>query len=149
MKRILRLFVALACIFSIGCAPVMYYYGSYSHTLYRYKKTPNEENLEKHLPKLDPFLKYYEECYQIFNHTLINFESKKFRLDIIKRKLAKWKGEPLEELSENVTNFILEIKDAKLIRHLTILEGKIQAIPDLTSNICENIENILAKVEAS
>jgi hypothetical protein len=47
-----RIPIILFLIFSfiVGCATQepLYYWGNYSQTLYKYKKLPNEENLETH-----------------------------------------------------------------------------------------------------
>lgn len=43
-------------IFYISCAPQMYYFGSYTDTLYKYKKEPNEETLAKHINELEEII---------------------------------------------------------------------------------------------
>lgn len=53
MKRTCVKFI-LPLLFILGCATQepLYYWGSYSHTLYKYKKLSKEENLEAHKASL-------------------------------------------------------------------------------------------------
>lgn len=44
-----------------GCAPTMLYnYGSYSRTLYKYRKDSSAENLQKHMSELNRLIAYAE-----------------------------------------------------------------------------------------
>lgn len=49
-------FCTCILIFLIHCAPQMYYYGKYSHTLYNYKKNPNDKTFQDHMSELDDII---------------------------------------------------------------------------------------------
>ena len=50
MKKIYFVLLLCVCYFFIGCASqkAMYYWGTYSNSLYDYKKFPNDENIAKY-----------------------------------------------------------------------------------------------------
>lgn len=58
MRRICFILVLLGFL-GIACAPPkpLYYWGNYSNTLYKYKKTPNDSNLQKHKEELVKIIK--------------------------------------------------------------------------------------------
>lgn len=54
MRKIYFLLLVCTFYFFVGCASqrAMYYWGTYSNSLYDYKKHPNDENLSKHKQSL-------------------------------------------------------------------------------------------------
>jgi len=54
MKKIIVVFFALLIMSTYGCGPKrLYHYGSYSNTLYDYRKDSNHENLMKHIKEME------------------------------------------------------------------------------------------------
>ena len=54
MKKIALTLMALAIVSIYGCGPnKLYYYGSYSNTLYEYRKDANQETLARHMKELE------------------------------------------------------------------------------------------------
>ena len=54
MKKISLALISLAFISIYGCGPNrLYYYGSYSNTLYNYRKDTNHETLARHMEELE------------------------------------------------------------------------------------------------
>jgi hypothetical protein len=92
--------------------------------------------------KLDAFLKVYDRVYETVETSLEALKDAQKALELILKKEKLENGEFPEERKE-VEEFI-EKQDNKplLVRDLTILEGKILAIPYLSINICELAYNM-------
>lgn len=87
--------------------------------------------------RIDPFLPYYVEAHKTILKS-VDAQSDAWKgLEIINHKSRKWKDHILNRYQEEVKNLIFAQKDPKFVRELVILEGKIRAMPDLSSNICE------------
>ena len=54
MKNLTIILAVFAVLAGYGCGPKqMYYYGSYSNTLYDYRKEASHENLMKHIKEME------------------------------------------------------------------------------------------------
>ena len=90
--------------------------------------------------KLNSFLSYYNHSYDTIPIAIEAQENPWRGLEVIQGKFSEWdsyKDRVLKLDKENVKNFIYAQKDPVVIRELVILEGKLGAIPDISSNICE------------
>jgi len=98
----------------------------------------------KAYPNLKPFLLYYDHAYETIKTSFDAQDDPRKGLEVIRGKMSE------EELWKDYRDGILLTDEEKvkeviyspnnppsIIRHLTILEGKIQAIPGISSNICE------------
>jgi hypothetical protein len=106
------------------------------------------------LSSLKPFLTYYEHAYEVIQISEGAITDPNKGLEIIEGKLSKpkwssYKGGILLKSKEAMKRFIEEVARAHysqnnpaLIRDLVILEGKLRAIPDICSNICELAHNV-------
>jgi len=89
---------------------------------------------------LSSFLSFYNHAYETIPIAIEAQEDVWRGLEVIEGKLSGWesyKGRILKQDKENVKRFLYAQKDPAIIRELVILEGKIGAIPDVSSNICE------------
>lgn len=94
-------------------------------------------------PSLEPLADFYAEAYSTIPESLAGMSDREKRMKIIRGKMNKWTNYGrLAKTSERATSFILNIRESNLVRDLVILEGKIQAIPDVASNACESLENM-------
>lgn len=109
---------------------------------------------------LESFSKYYSYAYDIVQVSFRSFNDPEKGLEIIKSKRRGWESykngalvESVKEIKKTIRD-ILEIENVdedtkiKIVRYLVILEGKLRAIPDTSSNICElnynrNIKNFI------
>lgn len=89
------------------------------------------------------FLEFYNIASEILFTAIDALKNPERGLEVIKGKRSKgwisYKGGIMKEKKEAMKDYIksLEKEDSTLIRHLTILEGKLRAIPLVASNICE------------
>lgn len=94
---------------------------------------------------ISSFLSYYNHAYETIPIAIEAQEDPWRGLEVIRGKVSEWelyKGRILELDKENIKKIIYTQKDPALIRETVILEGKIGAIPDISSNICELVWNI-------
>jgi hypothetical protein len=94
-----------------------------------------------------PFRDYYTLVSRMILETFEGFKNYENTLKIIRgrREHEKWssyENGKLIEAKTKMKEYILSLDEPALIRHLTIMEGKLRAIPDLCSNICELIYNM-------
>jgi phosphate uptake regulator len=99
------------------------------------------------LPSLKPFLTYYEHAYEVIQISEEAVTDPDKGLGIIEGKLSKpkwssYKGGILLKSKEAMKRFIYSQNNPAFIRDLVILEGKLMAIPDICSNICELAHNM-------
>ncbi|MCF7913390.1 MAG: DUF4810 domain-containing protein [Candidatus Cloacimonetes bacterium] len=58
--RKLVILMFLAVVLLSGCVSSQYYWGNYSHTLYKYKKVQDDENLAKHKECIEKIIRKSE-----------------------------------------------------------------------------------------
>jgi len=91
------------------------------------------------------FLDYYKLAYETIITSIDSVENPEKGLEIIRGKLSRWvsyRDGALIKAKERMKEYIFSQRDPEIIRHLTILEGKERAIPDIASNICEFAYNM-------
>lgn len=98
---------------------------------------------------LKAFSDYYTHAYKTIDVAINSFDQPDRGLEIIRGKRSNWEKyqdgilvkleEEMKKSIEEVFNSenIAEKNKIKLVRYLIILEGKLRAIPDVASNICE------------
>jgi len=87
--------------------------------------------------KIRPFSEYYSGAVQTILRSIDAQSDAWIGLDIIDHKLRKWSGHVLGKCGDEIKKIIVSQKDPELIRELVVLEGKLRAIPDVSSNVCE------------
>jgi phosphate uptake regulator len=93
---------------------------------------------------LKPFLSYYENVYEIVQTAIDSLEDPRIGFEIIEGKISEWssyKNGVLIEEKKAMKETIQSFTDPKIIIYLTILEKYLEAIPDISSNICEQAWN--------
>jgi phosphate uptake regulator len=92
-------------------------------------------------PKIDLFRDLYQEAFEIFVDGIESYRNPRRRFAVIEGKLSGWSNyKGYIEKSKQVEEWIVRNENelpSRAIRYLTILEGKIKAIPDIASNISE------------
>lgn len=90
------------------------------------------------------FLNHYEFITKYIDDAVNSLEEKEASLRVIREVMEKKTGKGLlYEREEDLQKFIESLKTIpNIIRHMTILEGKLRAIPDTCANICEVVYNL-------
>lgn len=104
------------------------------------------EKKEISWPELEPFRNCYEEAYKILEDAIKGYKDRERRLTVIEGKMGRWENvyKDFYDTSEEIKKWIKEKSDIppEAVRDLTILEGKIKAIPYIAANICEALYNM-------
>jgi phosphate uptake regulator len=95
-------------------------------------------NLQPNL-NLEPFLTYFNHASQTIPIAIDALIDARKGTQIIQEKLSDWPS--YQEEKDKIASFICSQDDSRLVRELSSLEGKLYAIPDLASNICEQAWN--------
>jgi phosphate uptake regulator len=95
-------------------------------------------NLQPNL-NLEPFLTYFNHASQTIPIAIDALIDARKGTQIIQEKLSDWPS--YKEEKDKIASFICSQDDSRLVRKLSNLEGKLYAIPDLASNICEQAWN--------
>jgi len=94
--------------------------------------------------EIRPFHTYYKHAHETIQVAIDSLFDPPKGMELIKGKSTDWssyrKG-ALVKAEKRIKDTIYSQKDPKLIRELTILEGKLYAIPDTSVNICEQAWN--------
>ena len=93
---------------------------------------------------LESFQTYYQHASEVLLTALNSLTDPYKGVEIIEGKASKWKTYKdgvLIDAEKNIKQTIYSESDPKVIREMTILEGKLYAIPDISSNICEQLWN--------
>jgi phosphate uptake regulator len=109
----------------------------------RIEKIANTE-FSKH-GNLTKFLSHYELTTKYIDDTINSLgENRASSLKVIREVMEKKaKKGLLYQREEELQKFIESLNTTpNIIRHLTILEGKLRAIPDICANICEVVYNL-------
>lgn len=104
--------------------------------------------------KDSPFIEYYANAYDIICTGLDAIYDPSVGMDVIRSKMSEptwslYKKGVLVELKNKIKDEIVNVTNPQSIRQLTILEGKLRAIPDIVSNICEFAYNMNSNAQTS
>lgn len=96
------------------------------------------------IPEISPFQTYYEHAHETIQIAIDSLSDPPKGMKLIEGKSTNWSSYregALVKAEKGIKNIIYSQKDPKVIRELTILEGKLYAIPDTSVNICEQAWN--------